>query len=193
MVPSPLMSESKARKALLSQRSSSRAVLPCLLLSALISEQLVFHPQSLAGLKLVEANTDFQLKKIQRAQSRQRAEKAAAGAALLGGTGLLWDHMLVSYQSSITTIFISYVFLIGYFLEAFYVYHGKNYGSLESCPMVSFWSFQTTEFVMCLKKTQKRKNKFSIRKGLMIIQTWRILFFYSFIRTFQKWNRQLLS
>ncbi|KAM7336156.1 hypothetical protein ACRRTK_004649 [Alexandromys fortis] len=65
------------------------AVLPCLLLSALISEQLVFHPQSLAGLKLVEANTDFQLKKIQRAQSRQRAEKAAAGAALLGGTGLL--------------------------------------------------------------------------------------------------------
>lgn len=94
MVPSPLMSESKARKALLSQRSSSRAVLPCLLLSALITEQLVFHPQSLAGLKLVEANTDFQLKKIQRAQSRQRTEKAAAGVALLGGTGLLWDHML---------------------------------------------------------------------------------------------------
>lgn len=94
MVPSPLMSRSKARKALLSQRSSSRAVLPCLLLSALITERLVFHPQSLAGLKFVEANTDFQLKKIQTAQSRQRAEKAAADTALLRGTGLLWDHML---------------------------------------------------------------------------------------------------
>lgn len=76
-MPSPLMSESKARKVLLSQCSSSRAVLPCLLLSALITEQLVFHPKSLAGLKLLEAKTDFHLKKMQRAQSRQKGRESS--------------------------------------------------------------------------------------------------------------------